>query len=174
MEIKINSVIPIRNSLNSVQVFGYTSKGQPGLEIHGLNGKGRLIKEKIIFLSKKRKLRYPLKRFVLCVEGEELEKSQVEYLELPLLICFWTMANLIPLQRLDNCYASAQVSLDGKVRQLSLERDFWMDLEKDLKIKNQKVIYFGKLDGSTSKIEESHIQSLEIIDLLNDSVGGFS
>lgn len=174
MEIKINSVIPIRNSLNSVQVFGYTSKGQPGLEIHGLNGKGRLMKEKIIFLSKKRKLRYPLKRFVLCVEGEELEKSQVEYLELPLLICFWTMANLIPLQRLDNCYASAQVSLDSKIKQLGLEQDFWTDLEKDLRIKNQRVIYMGNLKGFEPSGGESPIQSLEIVSLLNESVGGFS
>lgn len=174
MEIKINSIVPVRNSLNPVQVFGYTSKGQPGLEIHGLNGKGRLIKEKIIFLSKKRKLRYPLKRFVLCVEGEELEKSQIEYLELPLLICFWTMASLIPLQRLDNCYASAQVSLDSKIRNLPLDKEFWDHLEKDLKLKDQRVIYLGGQRSEKETPLDSVVQNVEIVELLNETIGGFS
>ncbi len=170
MEIKINSIIPTRNSHSQVQVFGYTTKGLPGLEVLGLNGKGRLIKEKLVYLSKKRRLRYPLKRFVLCVEGTELDKSQVEYLELPLMICFWSMANLIPLKRLDNCFASARVSLDGQLDPLSLDAEYWRGVLMDYD-GEENLIYLGPRED---EVIDSRLQTLDVSELLNQSIGGFS
>lgn len=168
MEIKINSILPYQSTYQQIEVFGYNSKSQPGLEITGINGKGRAIKEKIIFLSKKRRLRYPLKRFVLCVEGENLDKCQVEYLELPLLICFWSMANILPLNRLDNCYASAKVSLDGEISHCSLPTTFWSEqLDKNEEKWDQR-IYLGPA-GSLQK----NIETIDITDMLSQSVGGF-
>lgn len=174
MEIKINSIIPGQSTYQKVEVFGYNSKSQPGLEINGLNGKGRLIKEKITFLSKKRKLKYPLKRFVLCVEGEGLEKSQVEFLELPLLICFWSMAGLLPLKRLDNCFASAKVSLDGIITVQKLNEDVLNLIEgvhaTSFKAE-EKLLYLGDADENLNG--STFLQPMDVVTYLSQSVGGF-
>lgn len=168
MEIKLNSFLPCQSTYKKIEVFGYNSKSQPGLEITGINGRGKTIKEKFIFLSKKRKLRYPLKRFVLCVEGENLDKCQLDYLELPLLICFWSMANLLPLKRLDNCYASAKVSLDGEINHWEAPDGLWQDLRYQDELRKERSIYLGP-----SKINGSDFETIDVADMLDQSVGSF-
>lgn len=176
MEIKINSVIPGQARDHQVEVFGYNSKSQPGLEINGLNGKGRLIKEKITFLSKKRKLKYPLKRFVLCVEGDGLEKSQVEFLELPLLICFWSMAGFLPLKRLDNCFTAGKVSLDGDIYFKPLTEEFFKIMEfsyGELLCREDRLLLLGKPGAGDTVEGMDYFHLVDVIELLNQSVGGF-
>lgn len=170
MEIKINALIPIQNQARWVQVFGYTSKSQPGLEINGINGKGRTIKEKITFLSKKRRLRYPLKRFVLCVEGESLDKGQLDYLELPLLLCFWSMAGFLPLKRLDNCFAMGRISLEGEVEHFLPSSENLLEVEAFLKHKERHAIYLGP----SMDMSYEWIRQISAVDLLQETVGGFS
>lgn len=177
MEIKINSIIPAQSHLQQVEVFGYNSKSQPGLEINGLNGKGRIIKEKITYLSKKRQLKYPLKRFVLCVEGEGLDKSQVEFLELPLLICFWSMAGILPLKRLDNCFAAAKVSLDGRLTMPPLTKDMVEIMEifyRNSMATDERLLLLGSGDKEINDSSPSFYQHVDITTLLKQSVGGFS
>jgi hypothetical protein len=180
MEIKIHSVIPGQSHYHHVEVFGYNSKSQPGLEINGLNGKGRIIKEKITFISKKRKLKYPLKRFVLCVEGEGLDKSQIEYLELPLMICFWSMAGILPINRLDNCFAAAKVSLDGKLKGLQLNQDVVSIMETVYRssfTEGEHILYLGETVRDTKEGErderKSFFQPMDIVSYLDETVGGF-
>ena len=108
MEIKINSLVLNRNNYQWCEVFGYTSKGQPGIEIIGLGAKGRAIKEKLTYLSKRRKLTFPVLRFVICIEGDNLDKSDIEFLELPILLAFWSMAGVVPIKRLDHCFCSGR------------------------------------------------------------------
>lgn len=74
MEIKINAIVPNRSNYQWSEIFGYTSKGQPGIEVIGLGSKGRAIKEKLTYLSKRRKLQFPVLRFVICAEGDDLDK----------------------------------------------------------------------------------------------------
>ncbi len=169
MEIKINALLPNNNNQHWVQVFGYTSKSQPGLEINGINGKGRSIKEKITFLSKKRRLRYPLKRFVLCVEGEGLERAELDYLELPLLICFFSMAGFLPIKRLDNCFAMGKISLEGEIQHFIPENDQFQRIDSFLKQKQRLAVYLGP---NYSQAYEQ-IRQISAVDLLQDSIGGF-
>lgn len=169
MEIKINTYIPHQNHLKRVEVFGYTSRSQPGLEILGINGKGRTIKEKFTFLSKKRKLKFNLVKFLMCVEGDGLEKADLEYLELPLLIGFWTMAGALPIGRLDNCLCSGKVSLEGDISLLNFPTEtmeFW----------NQSLVKRGQLAlwlGGEGESPYSQIHKVNIHSLLNESIGGF-
>jgi len=170
MEIKINALIPRQNHFHWLHVFGYTSRSQPGLEISGIGIKGRAIKEKLIFLSKKRKLKFPLNRFILCVEGSDgFEKAELDYLELPLLLAFWAMAGLIPIKRLDNCFCSGRLGLEGEISCLNLSLNHWRRIEEALVRRKKSAIYFGE----SIPIESERIDLISPLSLLQESVGGF-
>jgi hypothetical protein len=170
MEIKINALIPRQNHFHWLNIFGYTSRSQPGLEISGIGIKGRSIKEKLIFLSKKRKLKFPLNRFVLCVEGSDgFEKAELEYLELPLLLAFWSMAGFIPIKRLDNCFCSARLGLEGEIFCLDLAQAHWNKINDALVHRKKKAIYLGE----AIPIVSGHIDLICPLTLLEESVGGF-
>jgi len=170
MEIKINSLIPYNGRLKWVEVFGYTSKGQPGLELTGFNGRGRTLKEKMVYLSKRRSLRFPLLRYVLCLDVEDLSKCELEWLELPLLIAFWSMTGSLPLKRLDDCFASCKVSLEGRLTHMNLEESFWSSLNGRLEQEKKVATFIGH--GHQS-YRSQRIQSIDAESLLNDTVGGF-
>jgi|GEM_PF-664150 len=170
MEIKINAILKRGHSYHWVEVFGYSTKGQPGLEIVGLGSKGRQLKEKLIFISKKRKLKMPLKRYVLCVDGEDVDKAYIEFLELPLVLAYWSMAGILPLKRMDNCFSSARVSLEGEIFNMGLDSSFWETLEKQLTLKRSKVIYLGQ--GCPK--DSDYIKEISAVSLLDSTVGGFS
>jgi hypothetical protein len=171
MEIKINALIPRQNHFHWVHIFGYTSRSQPGLEITGIGPKGRAIKEKLIFLSKKRKLKFSLNRFVLCIEGSDgFEKAELEYLELPLLLAFWSMAGLIPIKRLENCFCSGRVGLEGEISCLNLSCSHWSKINEALIRRKRKAIYFGE----SIPLDSDHLNLISPLSLLHEAVGGFS
>lgn len=172
MEIKINSLIPYNGRLKWVEVFGYTSKGQPGLELTGFNGRSRTLKEKMVYLSKRRSLRFPILRYVLCLDLEDLSKCELEWLELPLLIAFWSMTGVLPLKRLDDCFASCKVSLEGNLTHMDFDDAFWESMHIQLNHKKKNVTFIG--DGGISAPHCSNINDIRAVDLLNDTVGGFS
>jgi len=102
-----------------VTLFGYATKSVPGLEINGLGKYGKQIKEKIVFVTRTRQLQIPLKRFVLNVELSDelgdLESSSVKWLEYPLLLHYWYLAGLLPISKLDNCFAVGSLTPSGEV-----------------------------------------------------------
>lgn len=104
-----------------ITLFGYATKSVPGLEINGLGKYGRAIKEKIIFVTRTRSLQIPLKRFVLNVEFNDdlgdLESNSVKWLEYPLLLHYWFLAGLLPISKLDNCFAVGSLSPSGLVEE---------------------------------------------------------
>lgn len=116
----LKSFIPLERSLIGVHLFGYATKGLPGVEIVGLGKTGRNFKEKIIYLTRLDGLLIPKKRFVLCVEFEDesknLREEDLRWLELPLLILYWTLAEILPIHQLDNCLSVGKVALDGKTQ----------------------------------------------------------
>jgi len=171
MTMKINSYVPINSHLRKVEIFGYTSKGQPGLEILGIGNRGRTLKEKIIYLSKRRNLKFNLLRYVLCVEADDISKGDLNYLELPLLICFWTMAGILKFGRLDNCLCAGKVSLEGEVYPLNFSGEVLENWNKCLWESGRMIMI---LAGSSHKIGEyKQIQYLDLEELLNESVTGF-
>jgi hypothetical protein len=169
MEIKINCLIPFGGQLKWMEIFGYTSKGNPGLEVTGLNGRSRQFKEKMVFLSKRRRLHFPLKRYVLCFECEDVAKYDCQWLELPMLLAFWSLTGNLSLKRLDNCFATAKVSLEGEITFMPISQSYWHELDKKLLNKNKEIIFIG--DTGPDQVER--VQTINAIDLLNESVGEF-
>lgn len=125
-----------------VEVFGYCTKGVPGLDVIGLGTPGRMIKEKLVFLSRASGLKMPIKRYVICLEKsiplKEIEVDQLRWIELPILLLFWSLADQLSFSRLDNCVASGKVSASGLIQSRRL--DYYEDCDElndqtnDLKI----------------------------------------
>src|SRR5215217_7585557 len=121
---RTKSLYPYAGGFCPVDIFGYASNGIPGIEIVGMGKHGRGVKEKFVYLSRQKKLKFPLKRFVLCVEGElEIKKFKEEeyrFLELPLLMMLWSLTGHLPLEHLEDCFASGKISVEGFVSPLEL------------------------------------------------------
>lgn len=170
MEIKINALIPRQSHFHWVHIFGYTSRSQPGLEISGLGQKGRAIKEKLIFLSKKRKLKFNLNRFVLCVEGSDgFDRGELDYLELPMLLAFWSMAGFIPIKKLENCFCSGRVGLEGEISCLNLPSSHWNRIHDALARRRKRAIYFGE----QIPFDSEFLKVISPLEILHSGVGGF-
>lgn len=114
METSIQSFIQTNSGKKIVHLFGYSSRGLPGLEIHGLKSQGKLIREKIIYLTKKVSLKPPLLRYSLALDQENIDsKVSFENLEIPLLLMYWHLAGLIPLGKLDDCLVAGRFNTKG-------------------------------------------------------------
>ena len=124
MNMRTKSLYPYAGQYCPVDIFGYASNGIPGIEIVGLGKYTRGVKEKFIYLSREKKLKFPLKRFVLCIEGEvegkKFKEEEYRYLELPLLIMLWSLTGHLPLGNLDDCFSSGKISVEGEVSALEL------------------------------------------------------
>lgn len=126
MNMRTKSLYPYAGQHCPVDIFGYASNGIPGIEIVGLGKYSRSMKEKFIYLSRERKLKFPLKRFVLCIEGEvegkKFKEEEYRYLELPLLLMLWSLTGHLPLGHLEDCFASGKISVEGDVSPLNLSQ----------------------------------------------------
>jgi len=117
---RLRALYPDANKIGSIEIFGYCSKGMPGLEIVGLGSFGRSLKEKLIFLSRQFGIKIPLKRYVLCIELPTILKGDkstedCRWLELPILILFWTLTGTLGLENLDDCVAIGKVQVNGTI-----------------------------------------------------------
>lgn len=121
METQLQTCYYTKKGPTLITLFGYATKSVPGLEINGIGKYGRSIKEKIIFVTRTRGLQIPLKRFVLNVELTDdlgdLETSSVKWLEYPLLLHYWYLAGLLPISKLDNCFAVGSLSPSGFIEE---------------------------------------------------------
>ncbi|MBT7610439.1 MAG: hypothetical protein HN576_11830 [Bacteriovoracaceae bacterium] len=117
MQRRMKAMIPCGDKEIIVDLFGYTTKGIPGLEIIGMGKNSRQLKEKLIFLSRQQPEGLPLSRFVLCLDENlntaQLKENQLRWLEIPFLILFWSLARLVPLENLENCYSSGTIGVSG-------------------------------------------------------------
>ena len=78
---------------HGVTIFGYSSKGLPGIEIVAPPKFARLIKEKMVYICKKEKIKIPLKRYVFCLETSaplngDKDSDFFIWLELPIFLLF--------------------------------------------------------------------------------------
>ena len=69
---RINAFVPIEGRLKIVSIFGYSTKGIPGIEIKGIGSRGNLIKEKLVYLCRLNRIKMPLKRYVICIVITEI------------------------------------------------------------------------------------------------------
>lgn len=138
MNMRTKSIYPYAGQYCPVDIFGYASNGIPGIEIVGVGKYARSMKEKFIYLSRQKKLKFPLKRFVLCVEGEiegrKFKEEEYRYLELPLLMMLWSLTGHLPLQQLEDCFAAGKISVEGEVTALALTENEQIQLSEIFKL----------------------------------------
>lgn len=118
MQTYLKSLVPSLGKRCFIDLFGYTTKGIPGLEIIGLGKRGKLLKEKVIFLTRSLQLEVPPRRYVLCFDDERLLELSIDdfrNLELPVLILFWSLAGVIPFKKLDDCCSVGQFNIKGEI-----------------------------------------------------------
>lgn len=121
---RIKAIYPYNGHIANADIFGYSSKGIPGIEIVGPGKNNRFLKEKLIYLSKIMNLKLPLQRYVICIEGDAKKISDhnsQNWLELPLLILFLYLTKQISIHKLDDCLASGTISINGIIRPLNFK-----------------------------------------------------
>lgn len=124
MHKQMYAVIPNGSKSHLCEIFGYSTRGIPGLEIVGLGAKGKAIKEKFIYFNKCYEIKIPPKRFVLCVDDQFVisnKENLHRWLELPFLIMYWSMAGVLPIQNLANCLCSGIISTNGAIETLPIK-----------------------------------------------------
>ncbi len=125
METQLQTCYFTKKGPTLISLFGYASKSVPGLEINGLGKYGKAIKEKIVYITRTRSLQIPLKRYVLNVEITDdlgdIDSNSVKWLEYPLLLHYWYLAGLLPISKLDNCFASGSLTPSGLVEEPSYQ-----------------------------------------------------
>jgi|GEM_PF-2626818 len=117
MNSKIYGLLGHGKSIEIIEIFGYSSQGLPGVEVIGPGKFSRTLKEKIIFFTKLKKIKLPLKRYILCLDLTENsgERAQYQNLELPFLLLLWHLAGVLPMKRIDDCLAYGRISSNGKI-----------------------------------------------------------
>ncbi|MBP9673651.1 MAG: hypothetical protein KBD63_01020 [Bacteriovoracaceae bacterium] len=148
MEVRMQGLTLEKNFFRLVDIFGYSSQGLPGLEIVGLGAQGKNMKEKFIFIAKEKKMKIPLKRYVLCVDQEITHHA---WLEIPLLLSFWFLSGHLQLKTMHNCLAFGQVSVKGEFIEpvLSLEerqKIFSLASTNTVYLSQHKSEFFHQLD----------------------------
>ena len=143
MGFKLKSYLPIGAEIISVDIFGYSSRSVPGMEIYGLGSKGRLIREKINFVTKNyMPTKKAMKRYVISIESTIAEEKIKQYsssLEFPLMILYWAMADIIPLKNLGDCWALGSVSVDFEINSNSIN-EILDHVDSDDLIENKTLI----------------------------------
>lgn len=128
METQVKAYYSSPEGLKFVTIFGYTTKGVPGLEINGIGKLSKNVKEKLIFLTRSRKLPLPLRRFVICVDVNDLSEQKIEnlkWLEFPLLLMFWFLGGMIPISKLNDCLCSGWIAANGNIYQMPKESNLY-------------------------------------------------
>lgn len=173
METQIYSYVQTPKGPRVITIFGYATRGVPGIEISGCGKLGRNIKEKLIYMTRVRKLKLPTKRFVICVDLNDLEfdlpQAELKWIEFPILLMFWYLAGLIPIKKLDDCICAGWVDTRGDIFQ-----SFAPVMLKQMMRKKVNPVVLNSLKLITSVSNEEHglwsidtSMLLEHIDQLN-------
>ena len=102
-----------------LSIFGHANKGIPGLEIIIPGMQTRYLKEKFVYISKNLGLKFPLKKYTICVDtlGESIKSDHADlnWLELPLLILYWSLAGVLPITKLSDCFCGGKIGVNKKI-----------------------------------------------------------
>lgn len=113
MQQSLQSLVTVVDQTFLVELFGYTTKGLPGLEIVGLGPEGRRLKEKLIYLCRMNGWRLSPRRYVLCLESPTSSKRDDQWLELPFLVLYLKLGGLLPLGDLREFFCAGKLQLDS-------------------------------------------------------------
>jgi hypothetical protein len=131
MQSEIKSIFRSKDGAKLITLFGYASGGVIGLEILGLGNKGRLLKEKINYLTKIRKIKIPPKRYVISVENIEMNTNncEIKYMEFPILILFWQLAGILNINQLEECLCLGEIKVNGEIIQPNIYDETLLSLK---------------------------------------------
>lgn len=119
METRIQAFYPAPLGTKFITIFGYSTKGVPGVEINGFGKFGKNLKEKIIYLNKIRRIRVPVRRIAISLDANDLDQSagpgQLKWLELPALLAFWHLIGALPAATLEDCLCSGEIKVGGEI-----------------------------------------------------------
>lgn len=172
MQTQIKSYILSNKGIRFITLFGYSTRGVPGLEINGAGKLSKNIKEKLIFLTRQRGIKLPTKRFVICLDlndfDNDIELKELKFIELPILLLFWYLAEILPIKKLENCLCSGWFNTNGSIYQSPYPEDIQILLNNDLnpvELKSLTLISNQITDKTKFKILDSrmlleHIEGL--------------
>lgn len=170
METQVQSFLRTPMGVKFITVFGYASKGVPGLEINGLGKFGKNVKEKIIYISRIRKIKTPIRRFVISVDVNDIEpntgSNQLKWLEFPVLMAYWHLVGALKASTLEDCICAGEIKVSGEVTHLSPPENFSSKLPPALSglAQDLKIIQEDPVEGMwhmDSKLFLEHIPGLE-------------
>lgn len=165
----MKGVIKSQGLFSLVDIFGYCSRGVPGIEIVGVGALGKCLKEKFIYLSRQERIKLPPLKYVLCIENNEglIDKDNFDSLEFPMLILFWALGGVLQIGSLENCVAHGKVSLGKKVWHLPLDRENVFSLGQKCKYtSNPGVRWIMSKNLSDKYLMQNHVL-LEAEDLFS-------
>ena len=126
MELRLKTFYPSSSGLQLVDIFGYTTRGMPSLELHGSWQMAKLFKEKILFLTKSRKMLLPPRRYILCMDMDQgrCDTESMRDFELPFLILFWSLGEILPIRRLEDCVCAGRIYINGLIQPKKLNQEY--------------------------------------------------
>lgn len=160
MHSEIKTYIRTKSGLKLMTIFGYTSSSVPAIEIIGLGSMGRLIKEKIIYLSRVRGIKIKPLKYVISIEANNHSGTMnVDELELPILLVFWHLSGVLSISSLQDCLCAGQVRIDGRVIQKNFEEHHVDQFQTQIDLSEMKLISESANDTmwniQTSKLLDS-------------------
>ena len=122
MQARTFGVVRYQKNHHFVTVFGRTSHGIPGIEFCGVGNRFNIFKEKVLYIIKERGLAVPLRKYSITVESspriQEVltsKRGSLCDLELPAFILFLQLSENIRISRLEMCFSSGRVGIDGQI-----------------------------------------------------------
>lgn len=135
MQTQIKAYLPTNKGIQFINIFGYATRGVPGLEINGAGRISKNIKEKLIYLTRQRGMKIQAKRFVICLDLNDFDKDitmkELKFIEFPILLLYWYLAGFLPIAKLDNCLCSGWVNTRGIVYQCPYPRSLKSFFNRD-------------------------------------------
>lgn len=173
MFLRINSILPVGRDYKVVSLFGYRSNGVPGIEIKGLPCSQNIVREKLVYLSKLYGVKVPIRKFHLCLDlPKEVTKLKKELVndrcfDLPLLLLYWSLAEIVNIQNIEYCFALGTIQPDGRILIPKVSSTYLYHLNNVVKEKTANPITFIADQVETS-IE---IQQIPIAGIFQGVVG---
>ena len=100
MELRVKTFYQSSQGPQLIDLFGYSTKGMPSLEVYAHPRTSKILKEKFLFLTKARKMQLPPRRYVLCMDIGQVQRPVDDFsnFELPFLLLFWSLAKALPIK----------------------------------------------------------------------------
>ena len=124
--------------LSACHLFGYSSRGVPGLKLLGFPKKKiDILKEKIVFLLRLKSIKLPMKSYHINFEiMNDCETKDIEASALFMLLC---MGEVFKMRDIDRCFVCGEFDFSGNFY-LSAKLKKTLENESELINKSQKTL----------------------------------